>query len=298
MKEFFGRLAIVLVGIVICLGGAWIYLRGKGLSASVPDPLNHPFRAHVEKNKPAVVAYQGSSLLAPPNSMEAFEAAAKLSEKVILWMDVRPTMDRELVALESADLSHTTEKQAWLQLSNWKDIESLDAGFTFSTDGSTFPFRGKGLRIQKMSEVLAKFPSHFFVLNFRDYKEGLAEKIIKEIDDAKAGDRVLIASPEDGILRDLRELKAMWIFGTSQAQVTRMYMLQEFGLEAAVKVRGDVFVAPVAQGAERFRLTDQLMRELKRRKLLVLAPQNEKLAEGPDGIVTREPEKLIAPRAE
>jgi hypothetical protein len=141
-----------------------------------------------------------------------------------------------------------------------------DAGYDFTTDGGkTFPFRGKGFRIATLSDVLRAFPDRMFVINLQDYKKGGAGQIIKTIKDAHAGERALISSPEDGILRDLREAEPTWVFGTSRAQVTRLIMLSQLFLTASAPMRGDVFV--LDPGISLDRLNDRAWAEVQRRKM-------------------------------
>ena len=248
-----------------------------------------------------IIAYQGDSLSAPPNYLPAFEKACALDPNIVLWADVRPTMDGTLVVFEPKDVSSETNGSGWMQFTKDVDLEKLDAGFRFTKDqGQTFPFRGQGLKVLTLKELLAHFPERFFILNFQDYKAGLDERILAVIDEAKAGDRVLISSPEDGILRDLRARRPTWVFGTSQAQATVLLMLSELGLEAAAPIQGDVFVGPSAQGASLFHLSDRIINEIHRRKMkIVLGPAvdgdqaRQWRDEGLEGIVTRHPSSLF-----
>ena len=280
---------------------AWVYVHHRAVTAPIKPPIAHPVLEQLLGGRPLVIAYQGSSMEAPPNTMPAFEKAAALGPQVALWVDVRPTRDGTLVAYEPKDLSAETDGHGWVQFATKADLDKLDAGFRFTNDdGKSYPYRGQGLKVPSLDEVLARFPDRFFVLSFQDYKEGGDDLIVNAIEKANAGDRVLIASPEDGVLKDLRKKRPKWVFGTSQAQATVMLMLSELGLEAAAGLGGDVFVGPTAQGASLFKLSEKIARELRRRKMkIVLGPAvdaDQALKwkdDGIEGIVTRDPSSLL-----
>ncbi len=182
----------------------------------------------------------------------------------MLWVDARPTGEGTWIALSEKTLPG--DKRQWVSYMHEADVMKSDAGYDFTPDGGkTFPFRGKGFKLATLTQVLTAFPDRFFVINLQDYKEGGAGSIIKAIKDAKAGERALISSPEDGILRDLRDLEPTWLFGTSRAQVTRLIMLSQFFLAASAPMRGDVFVLDPAIALSR--LNDRVWAEVQRRKM-------------------------------
>ncbi|MES2965096.1 MAG: glycerophosphodiester phosphodiesterase family protein [Bdellovibrionota bacterium] len=301
MKSALRYFVLATLGVLLLLFAAWVYVHHNAINKPVKPPLAHPFLERLRSGQPLVIAYQGSSLEAPPNTMIAFEKAAALGPDIALWVDVRPTFDGTLVVFEPKDLSGETDGQGWVQLAKKADLDKLDAGYRFTNDdGTSFPFRGQGLKIPTLSEVLTRFPDRFLVLNFQDYRAGVDTLVVNAIENAKASERVLISSPEDGILKDLRKLRPKWAFGTSQAQATVLLMLSELRLEAAASINGDVFVGPTAHGASLFRLSDPIAKELHRRKMkIVLGPavdDDQALkwkAEGIEGIVTRDPSSLL-----
>lgn len=301
MKSALRNFILATLGVLTLLVMAWVYLHHRAITAPLKPALVHPFLEKLKMGQPLVIAYQGSSLEAPPNTIPAFEKAAALGPDVVLWVDVRPTRDGTLVVFEPRDLSGATDGHGWIQLATKAELDKLDAGFRFSADdGESFPFRGKGLKIPTLAEVLALFPDRYFVLNFQDYREGVDQLIIDTIEKANAGARVLVASPEEGVLKDMRKKRPQWAFGTSQAQATVLLMLSELRLEAAAPINGDVFVGPTAQGASLFHLSEAIETELHRRKMKIMlgpAIDDEQAqawkAEGIEGIVTRNPSSLL-----
>ena len=212
---------------------------------------------------PAVIAYRGATESAPANSPAALDAAAEMGPKVIIWIDVAP-------------------------------------------DGSGTPIlvrkdRAGAQEALTLAVALARFPERRWILNLSGNREGFAEKIIAAVDGANAGERVLIQSTEDGLLKNLREKKPFWIFGTSQPQLILMKMLASIGLEATAPLKGDVLVAEwtsaraIEQG-----LDPDVVREAHRRNMrAIVGPvENRETAKklydlGVDAVISPTPSTLV-----
>lgn len=266
MRDALKNLVLAVLSVVMLLGIGWIVVRNRALSKPIAQPFPHKILEAAEATRPLIVALRGDSAHFPANSKEAFVAAAAVDPNLILWVDVYSTGDNELVAWTKKDLSVQTDGKGWVNYEKLADLLKLDAGYNVSfDDGKTFPFRGKGFRIQTLKEILAAHPDRLFVVNFIDYKEGMRETVSKIFEETKAGERSLVTSPENGILKDLRDDHPTWIFGTSQAQVTRLLLLADIVLAVATPMKGDVFVwdssSPVS------RLTERAWEEIERRKM-------------------------------
>ncbi len=200
-----------------------------------------------------------------PKAVEFLSEVSKRSKDIVLWINLQAKQSRKL-------LLHTS---------------------------ATDPNQGLTL-----SEVLTRFPDHRLVLNFSGNHEGMFEEIMKTVDDAKAGDRVLIQSPEDGLLRDLRDKKPLWLYGTSDAQIVRLKMLSALGLAATATLRGDVMILGQT-GAGRLQPKVAPMdyvdtiQEAHRRRMKIFIPENEKEKAvqlrnlGADGVITSKPFDLL-----
>ncbi len=299
MREAFKNFVLAIFAIGFLLGIGWIIASSRALSKPEPHPFPHPFLDVLTKGpKPVVVAYRGLSTQAPPNSKLAFEKAAALGQDVVLWVDTRPSHDRTWMAWTDRALANQTNGSSWIAYTSDADIAKLDAAYKTSFDGGkTYPFRGQGFRIETLKDILTSFPDRLFIINIQDYQEGGKEDIIRVIEEAKAGERSMIASPEDGILRDLREAQPTWLFGTSRAQVTRLIMLSQLFLAAGAPMRGDVFVWDPSEPLSK--LNDAVWGEVQRRRMKsvinvdhpTLGALWEKRA---DAIITGSPEKFIS----
>jgi glycerophosphoryl diester phosphodiesterase len=254
MRDALKNLVLAVFSVLFLLGIGWLILTNVAYSKPEPRPFPHPvLDALIKGPKPLLISYRGDSTQAPPNTIDAFKAAPKTA---LLWVDARPTGEGTWIAL--TDRTLPGDERQWVSYMHDKDVLSVDAG-------AGTPLAGKGFRLATLAQVLTAFPDRMFVINLQDYKEGGADQIIKVIKDAHAGERALISSPEDGILRDLREAEPTWLFGTSRAQVTRLIMLSQLFLAASAPMRGDVFV--LDPSIPLHRLNDRVWAEVERRRM-------------------------------
>lgn len=248
--------------LAMCAFIAWSYFRHQGLSAPLKTPLAHPFLT----SKNDIVAYPPPpSSTTAMNFFERLDAIAAMSKDIVLWIDIHPLLNGTLVVGTPT-------------IVNISDADSN--------------------KIPTLDQVLARYTSNRLILNFHANRPGMIEEVIKSVEKANASDRLLIQSPEDGFLRDLREAKPLWLYGTSQARVTQMLMLASIGLEATAPIKGDVFVMETEPRAL-WRISDDIISEVHRRKMKIYAgPAGAQEAiqlrnRGVDGVLTSQPAELL-----
>jgi glycerophosphoryl diester phosphodiesterase len=150
---------------------------------------------------PLLIAHRGGSLLAPENTLLAFERALAWWGADIFELDVQPTADGEVVVFHDATLDRTTDGSGLVAAHTLEEIRQLDAGFRFTPDGVEFPFRGCGIRVPTLAEVLATFPGVRINIEIKDGRA--QERVWETIRETGATERVLIAS---GSTRDRARL--------------------------------------------------------------------------------------------
>lgn len=296
MKSALRSLVLILLSMTIATGFGWLYFRNKGLQRPI-HPLAHPF---FDSNPgPAVVAWRGGSAERPENTFEAFDHAVSLGTNVILWADVQVAKDGSMIVFHDKDVARSTGGKGWVGYMSPDEIAGLDAGFGFQDASGSRPYAGKGLRIPTLREFLARYRTQRVVLNFVEYIPGQAERIFQLVDELGGkGERILFHGDSDGLSRDLRESRAGWLYGVSQAQATRFAMMSSMGLAMAPPLRGDVYIAPLL-GRASPKLTDDEIAELKRRKMRIIAGPVDLdedarflIARGADAVISAAPSKL------
>ena len=116
----------------------------------------HPF---LGQSGPVAIAHRGGAGEAPENTLEAFEIAVKLGYTYI-ETDAHLTRDGVLVAFHDERLERVTDRAGAIAELAICEVEAADAGYTFSLDGgSSFPFRGRGIGVPRLEEILVRWPA-------------------------------------------------------------------------------------------------------------------------------------------
>lgn len=106
-------------------------------------------------SRPLVIAHSGAAGLWPENTMFAFRRAWALGADV-LDFDVKVTSDGVPVVFHDPDLSGTTDCSGLVAETAWRDVRRCDAAYRFTRDGGrTYPYRGRGLRVPRLADLIA-----------------------------------------------------------------------------------------------------------------------------------------------
>lgn len=160
----------------------------------------HPFLDH---HGLIAFAHRGGAGEAPENTLLAFESAVTLGYRY-LETDVHMTRDGVLVAFHDDRLDRVTDRSGATAAVGIDEVEAADAGYTFSPDGrGTFPFRGRGIRLPRLEDLLVQWPEAQVTI---DPKDASVVPLAAFLDRLNAWDRVCIGSFSDGRLRWIREL--------------------------------------------------------------------------------------------
>ncbi len=155
---------------------------------------------------PWLVAHRGDSEHAPENTLPAFERAAALGADA-LEIDVHLSADGVVLVFHDDDTARITGTPGTIEGRTASAIAALDAGFSFTPDGgATFPFRGRGVAIPPLAEVLARFPPLRLSIDAKSDDPALAAAIARTVREAKAEERVCVGSFHD---RQARRLGAL-----------------------------------------------------------------------------------------
>jgi glycerophosphoryl diester phosphodiesterase len=161
----------------------------------------HPF---LDSPGPVGIAHRGGAGEAPENTLEAFAAAVALGYGY-LETDAHVSRDGVVVAFHDPRLDDRTDRTGAIAALSIAEIEAADAGHVFSPDaGRSFPFRGRGVRIPRLEELLLRWPEARVSIDPK--ADACAEPLVAGIDRLDAWDRVGIGSFSDRRLRRVRAL--------------------------------------------------------------------------------------------
>ncbi len=105
-----------------------------------------------------LVAHRGGAKLAPENTMEAFRRAVDWWGADMLELDVRLTRDGHVVVIHDETVDRTTDGTGEVGSLTLDELRGLDAGYRFVSPEGETSFRGRGVRVPLLSEVLEAFP--------------------------------------------------------------------------------------------------------------------------------------------
>jgi glycerophosphoryl diester phosphodiesterase len=123
-----------------------------------PAPAEIPRLPFVTHERPLFFAHRGGSLLAPENTLAAYENGLRYGADA-LELDIHYSRDGEIVVFHDDTLDRTTSGSGPLAALTLDELRRLDAGYHFTPDGgATYPWRGKGVAIPTLREVFERFP--------------------------------------------------------------------------------------------------------------------------------------------
>jgi glycerophosphoryl diester phosphodiesterase len=121
-----------------------------------------------------------------------------------LELDVHGTHDGAVVVFHDPTLERTTNGSGPLQDLALDALQRLDAGYHFSHDGAYFPYRGQGVRISTLQEVLRAFPDQRLNIEIKQATPPLVDAVLDLFRETNAWDRCLLAAEHDDIMLAIR----------------------------------------------------------------------------------------------
>lgn len=153
---------------------------------------------------PRLFAHRGASGHRPENTLEAFSLAMEMGVRY-LELDVRMSRDGHVVVFHDDTLERTTDGRGSVREHDLAQLKMLDAGYHFLPQGAIRPpYRGKGVRIPTLEEVLREFSVAMLNIEVKQKEPPLEEALWEVLSRNRAMDRVLLAAEDAGVLRRLR----------------------------------------------------------------------------------------------
>lgn len=165
--------------------------------------LNHPFFQGLAPT--VLIAHRGGALCYPENTLFAFQAAAALGAQVI-ETDVHLSADGEVMVWHDDTLDRCSDASGPISALTAAQLAALDAGYRFTPDdGAGWPFRGKGIGVSRLADVLAAMPTMRFNIDLKPAEPALVPAFVEVLRRAGAIDRVCMGSEHDGIGEALQQ---------------------------------------------------------------------------------------------
>jgi glycerophosphoryl diester phosphodiesterase len=165
----------------------------------------HPDTDFFRPPLPRVFGHRGSAGTHPENTLESFAAAAATGAEY-LEFDIHMTRDGEVVVSHDDHLERNCGRPGVIRDLTYADLAAADAGRMFTLDGATFPFRGKGLKVPRLADVLAGFSRLRMIIEIKQITPSVVVAMLEAIDRAGTRRSVLVASEHQEPLDEVRKL--------------------------------------------------------------------------------------------
>ena len=154
---------------------------------------------------PRIFGHRGSAGTHPENTLESFRAAVAAGVQY-LEFDLHMTRDGQVVVAHDEHLKRMCGLDSVIREMTCAELTKADAGRMLTLDGATFPFRGKGLRVPRLADVLAAFPQLRMIVEIKQTEPSVAAPMLDLIDRAGMRRNVLVASEHQQPLDEIRKL--------------------------------------------------------------------------------------------
>jgi glycerophosphoryl diester phosphodiesterase len=241
-----------------------------------------------------LVAHRGGARLAPENTLVAFRQARELWRADMLEMDVRLTRDGHVVVIHDPSVDRTTDGSGLVAELTLREIQALDAGYRFQDPSGSHPFRGEGVRVPTLEEVLMTFTDVW--INVECKEPPAARPLAETVSRLGAEDRVLIAAESEKSRRGAVGYRGPW--GASQRQGMLFWALHFLPGGSPYTPAADILQVPERWKGLRV-VTPRFVREAHRHNIPVQVwtvddedDMRRLLHWGVDGIQTDRPDRL------
>lgn len=180
---------------------------------------------------PRTIAHRGGSGIRPENTVAAFGHAHDLGIRT-MELDVHLTSDDVLVVHHDISLDRTTNGTGPLSLHTLADLRSLDAGHRFVDASGDTPYRGRGLRIPTLEEIVTTFPDVSFIVELKPRGERIAHAVRSFLDAHSVHERLCIAGFHEPTLACFRGLSGRpAITSAGSTAITRLVVAAKLRLD-------------------------------------------------------------------
>lgn len=285
------RILLVVAGLLIVVAGVVIMLAIFTPRATVYPFFNQP--------GPLVIAHQGGEHLRPSNTLAAFANAVDLGVDV-LEMDIHSTQDGMLVVMHDDTVDRTTDGHGRIQDLTLAAIKELDAGYYWTDDdGQTYPYRGQGITVPTLEEVLAAYPDMPMNIEIKQSEPSIVRPFCDLLDQYDLRERVLVASFHPETMVEFRAACPGVATSMTEPEIRRFFTLNTLHLGRLFNPPGAAFQVPEYSG-DLHVVTPRFLAGARERGIDVHpwtindAADMQRLVDlGVDGVITDRPDLLL-----
>ncbi len=189
------------------------------------DATTLPF--YTTSHDPLVIAHRGGAHLRPENTLPAFDHAVALGADV-LEMDLRSTADGHIVVFHDETVERTTNGNGFVHALTLDALKSLDAAYHFTDQDGGNGWRGQGVQVPTLAEVLERYPAQRMSVEIKQREPSLVNTLCAQLADKR--DHVLVASFIDEEINRFREVCPDFLTSASTPEITWFVTYQTLGV--------------------------------------------------------------------
>jgi hypothetical protein len=195
------------------------------------------------------------------SSLSEAKVLLKNNKDVIFWLDLSKTQDGHFFVLNP---------NRNIQLTPELLKEKFRGPKTFFYD---LKFLRLFYDVEPLAEdFLGSFQNQRFIFNILDNAPDVHTAVGVLAAKYQAENRILFQSDIELVLRSIKELHPLWLFGTSRSDTMRLLSFDSIGVLPASPFYGDVFISPM-KVLDRPAFNENVLDEMRRRKKpIVLGP--------------------------
>jgi glycerophosphoryl diester phosphodiesterase len=213
------------------------------------EPKTRAKRPFLEGAHPLAFAHRGGGKFWPESTMVAFQEAVWMG-CLYLETDLRTTRDGVMVTIHDETVDRTSDGSGPVSALTLAELKRLDAGYHFSPDGGqTFPFRGKGVTVPTLAEVMQAFPDICLNLDMKQKEPSLVEALATFIEEQDAHGRILVGCFHNRMLKEFRQRTGGRVATSAASWEARLFWLaSRLGLTRFLRPAYDALQVPARQG--------------------------------------------------
>jgi glycerophosphoryl diester phosphodiesterase/membrane-associated phospholipid phosphatase len=201
--------------------------------------------AHFAARDVSVIAHAGAQAYAPSNTIEAFDLALELGADT-LEMDLQLTADDEVVVIHDATVDRTAGTAGVVRDLTLAEVQELDAGWYFEDEQGGHPYRGQGVTIPTLGEVLERYPDTHLIVELKtEGGEAIIQPVVDLLREHGRDDRsVTVASFSSAYLQPVRAQLPDVPTNMPEGETTGFYVRHLLGLHPWWSPPGEFFQVP------------------------------------------------------
>jgi len=263
----------------------------------IPRAERKPAMANIDWR---VIAHQGGNHLRPDNTLMAFSHAVELGVDA-LEFDVHATSDGHLVVIHDDTVDRTTNGSGRVNELTLAEIRELDAAWNWPhhEDTGDRTYRGQGVRIPTLEEVLREFPDVPMTIEIKQAEPSIIEVFGRTLQQFDREQNTIVATFHPEVMYEFRQKFPDFATSGVEPEIRAFYVMKTAFLGWLYRPKMEAFQVPETSGNLKV-ITPRFVRAAQRRGISVQVwTVNDResmirvLDSGADGIITDRPDLLL-----